>query len=132
MRDVLELGFRFPIEPLPYIQTGYAIEVRWCSDYVDVTSAAWAGFTGRCVCGTSLKRATTHVLERASYRTKCEVCGEDPQRFGTGQNLHRFGLTVHCGKNLPESGVRVGLHTELRALWARCFSSPPTELGETA
>lgn len=134
MVDVLELGWRFPVQPLPYFRERlyYELEIHWSQHYLDVVSNEdrWPEFSGRCACGTDLALPREHLLAPTFYRTSCPECGQDPASFESGQLLHRFALVIDCGKNLPEdAGAPASLHPSLRALQSRMFSAKFTQVG---
>ncbi len=133
MVDVLEHGWRFPIEPLPYLRKGlsYELEIHWSRHYLDVVSNVedWPVFSGRCVCGTALALPRKHILAPSFYRTTCPRCGEDPATFESGQLLHRFAIAIDCGKNLPEEGTLPSFDASLRGVRNHFFSAKFTQVG---
>ena len=134
MVNVLELGWRFPVEPLPFYREGlyYEFGIHWSQYYRDVVSDEADGpeFGGHCGCGADLALPRKNILEPTFYRTACLHCGEDPATFESGQLLHRFALVIDCGKNLPEdTGKPASLHPQLRALRNSLFSAKFTQVG---
>lgn len=134
MVNVLELGWRFPVEPLPFLREGlyYELGIHWSRHYRDVVfnEPHWPEFSGRCVCGVDLALPREHILSPTFYRTTCPRCGEDPATFESGQLLHRFAVVIDCGKNLPQdTGKPASLHPALGALCNRVFSAKLTQVG---
>jgi hypothetical protein len=130
--QVFELGLRYPLTRPPYLREWvyFKYQLHWSRYLIGVAG----GQCPRCACGQSLALEPQPVTRHAlgpflfAFRTKCPSCGAVFEARGSG--LHRFGLVIDCGKNLPESGARCEVHPELLTLVEDVIGSRFIQFGE--